>query len=313
MTNGGNGAAGVAVGFVGLGRMGWCMATNLARARFPLWVHNRTRSRAEVFAAEHPVSGVCDTPAAVARAAEVIITMLADGPAVSEVYLGDDGLLSAARPGSVLIEMSTIGPELLAALAEKAAATGVVLVDAPVSGSVAMAESARLLVMAGGDAAAVERVRPVLETIGSTVLHVGPSGSGATMKLVVNTVVYGLNQAVSEALVFAERAGLDRLLTYQVFANSAIAAPFVHYRREAFERPGEVPVAFRVELAAKDLELILDLGEEVGADLRQAETNHTLLGEAAASGLQDDDVSAVARYLRDKNRAPPSGIPERGG
>lgn len=313
MTNGGNGAAGVAVGFVGLGRMGWCMAANVARARFPLWVNNRTRSRAEVFAAEHPVRGVCDTPADVAHAAEVIITMLADGPAVNEVYLGEHGLLSAARPGSVLIEMSTIGPDLLAALAEQAAPRGVVLVDAPVSGSVAMAESARLLVMAGGDAAAVERVRPVLETIGSTVLHVGPSGSGATMKLVVNTVVYGLNQAVSEALVLAERAGLDRLLTYQVFANSAIAAPFVHYRREAFERPGEVPVAFRVELAAKDLELILDLGEEVAADLRQARMNHTLLEEAAAAGLQDDDVSAVARYLRGKNRAPPPGIPERGG
>lgn len=313
MTNTGNGAPGVAVGFVGLGRMGWCMATNVARARFQLWVHNRTRSRAEAFAAEHPVSGVCDTPSGVARAADVIITMLADGPAVQEVHLGEHGLLSAARPGSVLVEMSTIGPDLLAALADEAAARGVAMVDAPVSGSVAMAESARLLVMAGGDASAVERVRPVLEAIGSTVLHVGPSGSGATMKLVVNTVVYGLNQAVSEALVLAERAGLDRLLAYQVFANSAIAAPFVHYRREAFERPGEVPVAFRVELAAKDLELILDLGAQVGADLRQARTNHTLLKEAAATGLQDDDVSAVAKYLRGKNRAPPSGIPERGG
>lgn len=313
MTNGATGTAAMAVGFAGLGRMGWWMAANVARAGYPLWVQNRTRSRAEAFAAEHPVRGVCDTPGELARAVDVVVTMLADGPAVDDVYLGEGGLLSSVRPGCVLIEMSTIGPDHLAVLADKVVAAGVELVDAPVSGSVALAQTGRLLVMAGGEPAAIERVRPLLETIGSNVLHVGPSGAGATMKLVVNTVVYGLNQSVSEALVLAERAGLDRLLTYQVFVSSAIAAPFVQYRREAFERPGNVPVAFSIELASKDLELILDLGEDLGADLRQARTNLTVLDETAAAGLREEDVSAVARYLRDKNRAPPAGIPERGG
>lgn len=301
------------VGFVGLGRMGWPMAVNVARAGFSLRVHNRTRQRAEDFSRAFDGVRPCASPAEVVAEAGMVITMLADGEAVDAVYLGEQGLLASSRPGTVFVDMSTIGPDHVAALAGKVDGVGGSLVDAPVSGSVARAESADLLVMAGGDPGAVETARPVLEVIGARVLHVGPSGAGATMKLVVNTIVYGLNQSVSEALVLAERAGLDRLLTYEVFANSAIAAPFVHYRREAFERPGEVPVAFRVDLASKDLRLILDLGHRVGADLRQARTNLAVLEEAEAAGLSDQDVSAVARYLRDNNRDPPSRIPERGG
>lgn len=302
----------VAVGFVGLGVMGWPMAANVALAGFPVFVHNRTKERADAFALSSQGVTVCASPAEVAASADVVLTMLADGPAVDEVYLGEMGLLAGARPGAMFVEMSTIGPEHAAALGERVKEAGFELVDAPVSGSVSTAKSASLLVMAGGSETAVARVRPVLEAMGS-MMHVGPSGSGATMKLAVNTVVYGLNQSVSEALVLAERAGLDRRLTYDVFANSAVGAPFVHYRRSAFERPGEVPVAFRVELASRDLRLILELGEKVGADLRQAETNLDVLDQAANAGFGDADVSAVASFLRDKNPVPRSGIPERGG
>jgi 3-hydroxyisobutyrate dehydrogenase-like beta-hydroxyacid dehydrogenase len=306
------GGASVAVGFVGLGVMGWPMAANVAHAGFPIFVHNRTRDRAVAFAESTEGVTVCASPAEVAALADVVLTMLAGAEAVDEVYLGEAGLLAGLRPGTVLVEMSTIGPEHAAALAERVREAGFELVDAPVSGSVSTAKSASLLVMAGGSERAVARVRPVLEAIG-TLVHVGPPGSGATMKLAVNTVVYGLNQSVSEALVLAERAGLDRRLVYDVFASSAIAAPFVHYRRAAFERPGEVAVAFRVELASRDLRLILELGDKVGADLRQAETNLEVLDQAADAGFGNADVSAVASFLRDKNPVPPSGIPERGG
>lgn len=312
MTHSGDGAASLAVGFVGLGLMGWPMAANVAHAGFPVFAHNRTRERADAFARSTEGVTVCASPAEVSAVADVVLTMLADGPAVDEVYLGELGLFAGARPGTVFVEMSTIGPEHAAALGERVREAGLELVDAPVSGSVSTAESASLLVMAGGSDSAVARVRPILEAIGS-VVHVGPSGSGATMKLAVNTVVYGLNQSVSEALVLAERAGLDRRLTYEAFASSAVAAPFVHYRRAAFERPGEVPVAFRVELASRDLRLILDLGEKVGADLRQAETNLVVLDQAVDAGFGNEDVSAVASYLRDKNPLPRAGIPERGG
>jgi 3-hydroxyisobutyrate dehydrogenase len=306
------GGASVAVGFVGLGVMGWPMAANVAHAGFPIFVYNRTRERADAFAESTEGVTVCASPAEVAALADVVLTMLAGAEAVDQVYLGEAGLLAGLRPGTVVVEMSTIGPEHAAALSERVREAGFELVDAPVSGSVSTAKSASLLVMAGGSEKAVARVRPVLEAIG-TMVHVGPSGSGATMKLAVNTVVYGLNQSVSEALVLAERAGLDRRLVYDVFASSAIAAPFVHYRRAAFERPGEVPVAFRVELASRDLRLILELGDKVGADLRQAETNLEVLDQAVDAGFGNADVSAVASFLRDKNPVPPSGIPERGG
>jgi len=307
-----DGTARLAVGFVGLGVMGWPMAANIAFAGFPVFVHNRTKERADAFALETKGVTVCASPAEVAALADVVLTMLADGPAVDEVYLGEMGLLAGARPGAVFVDMSTIGPERAAALDERVKEAGFELVDAPVSGSVSTAKSASLLVMAGGSERAVAHVRPVLEAMGS-MMHVGPSGSGATMKLAVNTVVYGLNQSISEALVLAERAGLDRRLVYDVFANSAVAAPFVHYRRTAFERPGEVPVAFRVELASRDLRLILELGEKVGAELRQAETNLEVLDQAVDAGFGNADVSAVASFLRDKNPVPRPGIPERGG
>jgi 3-hydroxyisobutyrate dehydrogenase-like beta-hydroxyacid dehydrogenase len=307
-----DGAARLAVGFVGLGVMGWPMAANIALAGFPVFVHNRTRERADEFARSSEGVTVCASPAEVAAFAEVILTMLADGRAVDDVYLGEMGLLAGANPGAVFVDMSTIGPEHAAGLGTRVEEAGFELVDAPVSGSVAKAKSATLLVMAGGSEDAVARVRPVLEAMGS-MMHVGPSGSGATMKLAVNTVVYGLNQSISEALVLAERSGLDRRLAYEVFANSAVGAPFVHYRRAAFERPGEVPVAFRAELASRDLRLILELGAKVGADLRQAETNLEVLDQAVDAGFGNADVSAVASFLRDKNPVPPSGIPERGG
>jgi 3-hydroxyisobutyrate dehydrogenase-like beta-hydroxyacid dehydrogenase len=172
------------------------------------------------------------------------------------------------------------------------------LVDAPVSGSVAAATSAGLTIMAAGRPEAVGRARDVLGALGSPIIELGPSGSGSSMKLAVNAIVHSLNQALSEALVLAERAGIARTQAYEVFANSAIAAPFVRYRREAYERPGEVPVTFRLELAAKDLRLALALAADVGAELPQTRTNLAVLDEAVAAGFGSDDESGVAEHLR---------------
>jgi len=121
--------------------------------------------------------------------------------------------------------------------------------------------------------------------------------------------VHGINQAVSEALVLAERAGIERTRAYEVFAGSAVAAPFVLYRREAYERPGQVPVTFRLELAAKDLRLALDLAQDVGADLPQTRTNLAVLDDAVAAGFGPDDESAVAQHLRARDGA--AGAPRR--
>jgi 3-hydroxyisobutyrate dehydrogenase-like beta-hydroxyacid dehydrogenase len=284
------------VAFLGMGRMGSRVAGNIAAGGFPTTLYNRTRARAEEVAAPTGAS-VANAPAAAARDADVVITMLADGPAVESVYRGDDGVLQTLRGGAVAVDLSTTGPTFVRRLAAMVAEAGASLVDAPVSGSVATAESGKLMLMVGGDDTDVERVRPILATAGSTIIHVGPSGAGATMKLAVNAIVFGLNQSISESLVLAEHAGIDRAVAYEVFANSAIAAPVVHYRREAFERPGDVAPSFTIDLAIKDLRLILGLAGDVGAAVPQTELNVDVM-ERAAPAHGRDDISAIAQHLR---------------
>jgi 3-hydroxyisobutyrate dehydrogenase-like beta-hydroxyacid dehydrogenase len=286
-----------AVGFAGLGRMGRPMAANLARAGLLAAVYNRTANRARELADETGARA-CATPAELAADVDVVVTMLADDDASSDVYLGRDGLAAALRAGSTAIEMSTVSVGHVRRLAAELRARSCALLDAPVSGSVTMARDQSLTVMVGGDPDAVAAAEPVLAAIGSTVFHLGASGSGAAVKLAVNTLVYGLNGALSEALVLAERAGIARERAYEVFASSAAAAPFVHYRRSSFEHPGDVPVMLRLALAAKDLRLILALAAECGAPMPQSQLNLDVLGRATEAGLGDADVSAVAELLR---------------
>ena len=301
-----SGEAGLRVGFAGLGRMGAPMARNLAHAGLLAGVHNRTRAVADELARELGVESF-GTPAELAAAANVVVTMVADEHASLELYVGPDGFLDTLRPGSVSIEMSTVGIAHVQRLETLVEQRGGVLVDVPVSGSVTLAEAGTLTLLVGGDAATVDRVSPVLEALGSTIVHLGAVGAGAAMKLAVNTVVYGLNEALSEGLVLAERSGIPRARAYEALASSAIAAPFVHYRRAAVERPAETPVMLRLTLARKDLDLILSLADEVGADLPQARLNADVLRAADDAGFAEADVSAVAEYLRDGDRPTEGG------
>jgi 3-hydroxyisobutyrate dehydrogenase-like beta-hydroxyacid dehydrogenase len=277
--------------------MGRRMAANVAGAGFPTLLYNRTRATAEELARETGAL-VADSPADTAARSDVVVTMLSDPEAVLSVYDGPQGILQGLASGAVAIDMGTTGPELVLNLAEQAAARGAGFVDAPVSGSVAFAESGSLTLMVGGDQSDVERVLPVLRAMGSSIFHLGGIGAGAAMKLAVNAVVYGLCQALSEALVLAERAGIERAKAYEVFAASAVAAPFVHYRRQEFEQPGLPPVAFRLALAKKDMDLILSLATRSGTVTPQAEINQATLRQAMEAGWSDHDVSAVAEFLR---------------
>jgi 3-hydroxyisobutyrate dehydrogenase-like beta-hydroxyacid dehydrogenase len=286
-----------AVALVGIGRMGSAMARALSAAGLALVVHNRTRDRAEGLAAEVGAQ-VAATPAEAASLVDVTLTMLADDAAVEAVYGGPDGLLDGARRDAVLVDLSTAAPATLRAFAERAAAAGVGLLDAPVSGSVATATSGQLTLMVGGDAAALERARPALEPLAKTIIHIGPLGSGAAMKLAVNTVIFGLNEAVAEGLVLAEAAGIDRALAYGVIADSAAGAPYVGYKRAAFVEPEATPVAFALDLAAKDLRLIDALATALGVPMPQARLNHDVVRAAAAQLGGDADFSRVAGHLR---------------
>ncbi len=287
------------VAFLGMGRMGSRVAANIARAGFPLIVYNRTRTKADEVASATGAT-VAGTPAEAARGADVVVTMLADAPAVEAVYGGDEGALRGLGPGKVGVDMGTIGPWAIADLGARARDAGAAFVEAPVSGSVATAEAGKLLIMAGGDEADIDRVRPVLDATSSMVIRVGELGAGAAMKLAVNAVLFGLNEALSESLVLAERAGVERRAAYEVFANSAVAAPAVHYRRDVFEAPGSKPAAFTIDLAIKDLALTLRFADEVGATMPQVERNLGIMEDAAGAGRGQEDISAVAEFLRDR-------------
>ena len=283
---------------VGTGRMGAAMAGRVAAAGHPLTLWNRTRATAESVASRLSDVTVAGTAREAAAAADVVIVSLADDAATRSTYGGDDGLVAGLAPGTVVADTSTVAPETIRALEDEVRATGAVLIDTPVSGSVTTVESGAILVMAGGDADAVERARPALESFAQRIILLGPLGSGSTMKLAVNAMVFGLNQTLAEALVLAERAGVERELAYEVFASSAVGAPFVTYKRAAFEHPESAPVAFALDLVAKDLDLAAALAAEVGARVPQLGTNRRVVGEAIDAGLGDADMSALARHLR---------------
>ena len=293
------------VAMIGVGRMGAAMAARMAAAGHAVFLYNRTRQRA-VDAAVDSGGTVVDTAAAAAAAAEMVLVSLADDAAVTATYDGPEGLAAGLRPGTVVLEMSTIAPETVRRINQLVTGREAVLLDAPVSGSVPSIRQGQLTVLAGGDPAALERARPVLDSFASRIFHVGDLGAGATVKLAVNLVVHALNHALSEALVIAERAGVDRAAVYEVFANSAAGAPFVHYKREAFVSPDQAPVAFSLELVAKDLNLITGLAQQVGARADLASVVRATVGDAVDAGLGDADMSALASFLRRPSH-PPSG------
>lgn len=297
---------GPVVGLVGIGRMGTAMARALARAGLPLVLHNRTPAPAEALAAELG-AGIAGSPAEVAARADIVLTMLADDEAVREVYLGRGGLVAGVRAGTVLVDLSTVMPETVRSLEGPVRDAGAAMLDAPVSGSTSSAETGQLTLMIGGEAADLERARPALEPLARTIFHVGPLGSGAAMKLAVNTVVFGLNGALAEGLVLAEAAGIPSALAYDVIASSAVGAPFVAYKRQAFLDPAGTPVAFALDLAAKDLRLISTLAASLGIELPQAAINLGLIRSAARGGRGDRDFSAVADELRAAPTRPGAG------
>lgn len=275
--------------------MGRPMARRILAGGYPLAVWNRTVSRAAELASDG--ARVVATPRELALGADVVVTMLADADAVEEVLFGDEGIHAGLAPGSIVVDMSTIGPTAARAHAAEASRRGFAFVDAPVSGSVGLAESGQLLAMVGAEDAAFERVQPVLAAMTKAQFHLGPPGSGAAMKLAVNTVIAVTNESIAEALVFAERSGIPRALAYDVLANGAVASPFLLYKRAAFLEPGSEPVAFTTSLMRKDLVLALDLARQVDVPLPATAAAQAVLDSACASGLADDDFARVIEVI----------------
>ena len=282
------------VAVLGTGRMGGAMVGTLSRAGFDVVAWNRSSGKVEHVAASVGAN-VADTPTEAIRDADVVVSSLADDAAVESVF---GQTTEALHESQIVLEMSTISPVTTRRIGERVLARGAGYLDAPVSGSVSLVEAGNLTIMVGGDGATLDRGLPVLDALAGKILHVGTLGAGATMKLAVNALVHGLNVALSESLVLAERAGVDRSEAYEVFASGAAAAPFVLYKRASYERPDDTPVAFSLELVAKDLDLILGLADDVGLPMKQATINRETVDEAIRAGLGEHDLSALAVHLR---------------
>jgi 3-hydroxyisobutyrate dehydrogenase-like beta-hydroxyacid dehydrogenase len=285
----------VKVGFIGLGLMGAPMAANLARAGVDLCVWNRTVDKTQTLV-RNVSCAVADSPVELARRSDVVITMVADGNVLDGLY--DDAVLDALGPGGIAVDMSTIGPVAARTTAARLAERGVRFVDAPVSGSTAAATSGELMIFVGATPEDFAAVSELLGHLGKEVVHIGGPGHGALIKLAINNMVYGLMGCVAEALLLAERGGLDRVAAYDAFLKSVAAAPVMHYRREAFLEPDDTPVAFTLRLVEKDMRLTVELADDVGAPMQQARLNRDVVIRAIEAGYGEHDLAGIAEYLR---------------
>ena len=290
------------VAFLGLGTMGAAMAANLGRAGYPLTVWNRTPGRAtglvELGATE------AATPARASAAAEVVLVCVSDSPDVEAVILGPDGAIEGLRPGSLVIDCSTISPSVSRSIAERLATAGVGFVDAPVSGGSEGAQKGTLSIFCGGSPADVERARPVLGAMGRTITHVGSVGSGQAVKAVNQVILAGTYLGVAEGLVLAMKAGLDVPQVVDALGGGA-AQSWVLANRSGRMIENEYPLGFKVALHLKDLGIALGLAEELGASLPVGELCEAIERDLVAAGHADDDMSAVARSIRSR-----SGLPD---
>ncbi|HEX9550163.1 MAG TPA: NAD(P)-dependent oxidoreductase [Candidatus Limnocylindrales bacterium] len=284
------------VGFVGLGTMGGAMAANVARAGFEVSAWNRTPGRA----AELGELGIriAASPADVAAAAELIVTIVSDTPDVEAVLFGDEGVASGVRGGSLIVDMSTISPSATRAFAARLAGQGVAMLDAPVSGGSEGAKHGSLSIFVGGAAADLERARPVLATMGTTITHVGPIGAGQAAKAVNQVILAGTYLGVAEGIVLAMKAGLDVGQVVAALSGGA-AQSWVLANRSGRMLDNDYPLGFKVALHRKDLGIALELARETGAALPISALCEAIEAGLIGKGHGDDDVSAVARAVRE--------------
>jgi len=280
------------VAFIGLGMMGSRMARRLLDAGYELIVWNRTRAKMAGFAGEG--AALAETPADAAADADVVISMVTDAAALRAVNQGQDGLLAGARPETTFIDMSTVGPAAVSWLAANLP-SGAELIDAPVLGSIAEAETGSLTILAGGATQLVERMAPLLSAMGS-VVHAGGPGSGAAAKLVANACLFNVLGALGEAVLLGDTLGLSRESTYQVLEATPLAAQAAR-RRPAIEA-NAYPARFPLALARKDGELIDEAARTAAdIDVRVTRAAGSWLSEAERSGWGTRDYSAILAYI----------------
>lgn len=286
------------IGLIGPGIMGQPMGMNLINAGFPLWVFSRTASRAQPLV--DAGATMCDTPAAVAEEADIIIVIVSDTPDVEAVVLGDNGVLAGASAGKVLVDMSTISPIATRSIAGKLAEKGVEMLDAPVSGGDVGARNGTLSIMVGGKPDVFERVRPVFEILGKNIVHVGDTGAGQVAKACNQILVAEHINAAGEALLLARACGADPEKVRQAllggFAYSKVLE--VHGERMLTRnfKPG-----FKARLHKKDMHIVMNTADEEGLDLPTARAVTEAIDQAVENGDGELDSTVLVRILEARN------------
>jgi 3-hydroxyisobutyrate dehydrogenase len=275
--------------------MGVAMAANARRAGFEVSAWNRTPGRA----GDLPDLGVriLDSPAAVAAASDIVITMVSDTPDVEAVLFGANGVAEGAKAGTLVVDMSTIAPTPTREFAKRLGEAGVHMLDAPVSGGSEGAKKGTLSIFVGGDAAHLERARPVLESLGTTITHVGPIGAGQAVKAVNQVILAGTYLGVAEGIVLALKAGLDVDQVVGALSGGA-AQSWVLANRSGRMKDNDYPLGFKVALHRKDLGIALGMARELGASLPVSALAEAIEAGLIGQGHADDDMSAVARAIR---------------
>ncbi len=277
--------------FIGLGNMGGPMAHNIVNASHELTVWNRTSAAMDPLVAAG--ARAADSARAAAQGAEVIGLCLSTPDVVRTVMLGADGVLHGVQHGAVIVDFSTIDPATNRAMAAACDRAGVAYLDAPVSGGTAGAAAGTLTVVIGGAAAAVERAQPILQAVGTHIVHVGPSGAGSTVKL-INQLLVGVNlAAVCEAFVLSQRAGIDPQTLFDVLATSASDSAVLRRAIPDFVLKRHFAPGFAVQLLCKDLDLALGLGRETHTALPLTANARQLYEEACALDLANNDITAA--------------------
>lgn len=295
------------IGFIGLGTMGASMAANLLRAGAQLSVWNRSPGRTGPLVALGAREAA--SPAAAAAASDVVVVCVSDTPDVEAVLFGPSGVAAGVRPGSLVIDCSTISPESTRGFGRRLAGLGAAMVDAPVSGGSEGARLGTLTMFVGGAEADVSRAMPVLEVVGKTITHLGPLGSGQAAKAVNQVIISGTYLGVAEGIALGIEAGLDPRRLVEALSGGA-AQSWVLTQRSGRMIEDEYPLGFRLALHRKDLGIALELARGLGLDLKVAGLTAAIEDGLIAEGHGDEDMSVLAHPLRSGRRTapPPLGL-----
>jgi 3-hydroxyisobutyrate dehydrogenase-like beta-hydroxyacid dehydrogenase len=286
------------LGFIGIGSMGRPIARRLLEAGYKVSVYNRDRSKAEALVGYGAI--VANSIAALASNTDVILSCLANDDAVRNVYAGPEGVFANARPGTVVIEMSTVNPETSRELYKLGVARAVSVLDVPISGSTPAAEQGTLTLFGGGDEEIFHNAEPIFRAIARQYFYLGPSGSGTTMKLVVNTLLGIGMQAIAEAVALGQKAGLNRDRLFDVLSHTAVIAP-AHIGKLARAASNDYSAQFALRLMNKDFRLILETAAEMQVPMPVTAAAFQINTAEAANSIEED-FSAVIREMENLAR-----------